>query len=129
MARSNPTDEDSAESDDGGRFDPGTSLVDNLPGGWCHDVSASEAATEEAHAACVHVFGFDGPYIVRVVQVREANEYSVQRRQTSEHDDGDGSAPEEGTLGFTDPCGRRIAAAAARVMMAEVTDHYTEDQL
>jgi hypothetical protein len=128
MARSNATDEDSAENDGGGPFDPGTSLVNDLPGGWCHDVSASETATEEAHAACVHVFAFDRPYIVRVVQVCEANGYSVQRRQTSEHDDGDGWAPGEGTLGFTDPCGRRIAAVAARMMMSEVTDHYTENQ-
>ena len=110
------------------RFDPTQSLVADLPGGWAFDARASEEATDDAHATCVHIFrSTDGPYRVRVVQVREANEYSVQRRRTGDETRSP-TTPDEQTIGTADPNGLRPATAAARVMMAEVSAHYAEDE-
>ena len=127
MARSNSSDNLGTDTEaSGGRFDPEMPLItaSDLPAGWTHDSAGSVAATAESHGRCVHYFTFEGPYTVRVVQVREANEYSVQREQTASIVEG--NAPNEDVFAASDPGGLDESVAAARRMMAEVTTYYTE---
>lgn len=117
MARSTPDDTPIAE-----QFDPTQPLIPSLHVGWRHDADGSTYATEDAHATSVHVYLFDGPYTVELVQYREANEYSIQRTVTGETPT---DAPGDETVATTDPGGLVTALRAANELMGDVTRHYT----